>query len=46
VWSVFPRKKQVTIQVPGSVRAVAEDGMITTSLLPGLALEVKDVFGD
>jgi Uma2 family endonuclease len=46
VWSFFPKTRQVTIQVPGSVRVIAEDGVITTPLLPGLAMAVKDIFGD
>jgi len=46
VWRFFPKKKQVSIQVPGSVRVIAEDSVITTPLLPGLALPVKELFGD
>jgi Uma2 family endonuclease len=46
VWRDFPRTKQVTIQVPGSVRVIAEDAVITTPLLPGLALNAKEIFGD
>jgi Uma2 family endonuclease len=46
VWRFFPKKKQVMIQVPGSVRVIAEDSAITTPLLPGLALAVKELFGD
>ena len=46
VWRFFPKKKQVTIQVPGSVRAIAGDEVITTPLLPGLALAVKEICGD
>jgi len=46
VWSFFPKTRQVTIQVPGGVRVIAQDGVITTPLLPGLAMAVKDIFGD
>ncbi|MGA3237200.1 MAG: Uma2 family endonuclease [Bryobacteraceae bacterium] len=46
VWRFFPKKKQVTIQVPGGVRVIAGDEVITTPLLPGLALAVKEIFGD
>jgi Uma2 family endonuclease len=46
VWRFFPKKKQVMIQVPGSARVIAEDSVITTPLLPGLALPVKEIFGD
>jgi Uma2 family endonuclease len=46
VWRFFPKKKQVTIQVPSSVRVIAGDEVITTPLLPGLALTVKEIFGD
>jgi Uma2 family endonuclease len=46
VWRVFPRTKQVTIQVPGSARVIAADAVVTTPLLPGLALTVKEIFGD
>jgi Uma2 family endonuclease len=46
VWRFLPKKKQVMIQVPGSVRVIAEDSVITTPLLPGLALSVKEIFGD
>jgi Uma2 family endonuclease len=46
VWRFFPKKKQVTIQVPGNTRVIAEDSAITTPLLPGLALAVKELFGD
>jgi Uma2 family endonuclease len=46
VWRFLPKKKQVMIQVPGSIRVIAEDSVITTPLLPGLALSVKEIFGD
>jgi Uma2 family endonuclease len=46
VWRLLPKKKQVMIQAPGSVRVIAEDSAITTPLLPGLALAVKELFGD
>jgi Uma2 family endonuclease len=46
LWRFFPKKKQVTIQLPGNVRVIAEDEVITTPLLPGLALAVKEIFGD
>jgi Uma2 family endonuclease len=46
VWRFLPKKKQVMVQVPGSVRVIAEDAVITTPLLPGLALAVKEIFGD
>jgi Uma2 family endonuclease len=45
VWSFFPKTRQVTIQLPGSVRVIAEDSSITTPLLPGLSLSVAEVFG-
>jgi Uma2 family endonuclease len=45
VWRFFPKTGHVTIEVPGGVRAIAEDGVITTPLLPGLTLLVKDIFG-
>jgi hypothetical protein len=35
----------VTIQVPGSVREIAPDGVITTPLLRGLELSVQQIFG-
>ena len=38
VWRFFPKTRQVTIEVPGGVRVIAADGVITTPLLPGLAL--------
>jgi len=46
VWRVFPRTKQVTIQVPGGARVMAADAVIATPLFPGLALTVKEIFGD
>jgi Uma2 family endonuclease len=46
MWRVFPRTKQVTIQLPGSTRVIAADAVITTPLLPGLALSVQEIFGD
>jgi Uma2 family endonuclease len=46
VWCFFPKTRHVSIQVPGSKRVVAVDGVITTPLLPGLALSVQEVFGD
>ena len=46
VWCFFPKTKRVTIQVPGSVREIAADGFITTPLLPGLMLSIKEMFGD
>jgi Uma2 family endonuclease len=46
VWRFFPKKKQVTLQVPGSVRVIAGDEAITTPLLPGLALSLQEIFGD
>jgi Uma2 family endonuclease len=46
MWRFFPKKKQVTIQVPGGVRAIAGDEVITTPLLPSLAIEVQEIFGD
>src|ERR1700722_1132131 len=38
VWRFFPKTKHVMIRVPGSVRMLAEDSVLTTPLLPGLAL--------
>ena len=46
VWCFFPKTRHVSIQVPGSVREIAADGVITTPLLPGLALSVQEMFGD
>jgi Uma2 family endonuclease len=46
VWRFLPKKKQVTIQVPGSARVIAGDEVITTPLLPGLALSLQEIFGD
>ena len=46
VWRFLPKKKQVMIQVPGSVQVIAEDSAITTPLIPGLTLAVKELFGD
>jgi Uma2 family endonuclease len=46
VWCFSPKKKQASIRVPGSERAIAVDGVITTPLLPGLALSVREIFGD
>ena len=46
VWRFFPKTKQVTIEVPGSVRVISVDSVITTPLLPSLALSVKEIFGD
>jgi len=46
VWRFFPKTKHVMIQVPGSARVIGEDAVITTPLLPGLALSVKEIFGD
>jgi Uma2 family endonuclease len=46
VWRSFPKTKHVMIQVPGSARVIGEGSVITTPLLPGLALNVKEVFGD
>jgi len=46
VWRFLPKKKQVMIQVPGGAQVIGEDAVITTPLLPGLALTVKEIFGD
>ncbi len=46
VWRFFPKTKHVMIQIPGSARVIAGDSVITTPLLPGLALTVKEIFGD
>jgi Uma2 family endonuclease len=46
VWRFFPKKKQVTIHVPGSARVITGDEVITTPLLPGLALSLTEIFGD
>jgi len=46
VWRFFPKKKQVMIQAPSGVRVIPADADITTPLLPGLALAVKELFGD
>jgi Uma2 family endonuclease len=46
VWRFLPKKKQVMIQVPGSARVIAGDEVITTPLLPGLALSLQEIFGD
>ena len=46
VWRFFPKTKQVTIQTPSGSQVIAGDSVITTPLLPGLALSVKDLFGD
>jgi Uma2 family endonuclease len=46
VWCFFPKTRHVSIQVPGSKRVMAADGVITTPLLPGLALSVQEMFGD
>ena len=46
VWRFFPKTKHVMIQIHGSARVIAGDSVITTPLLPGLALTVKEIFGD
>ncbi len=46
VWRFFPKTKHVTIQIPGGSRVIAGDSVITTRLLPGLALTVQEIFGD
>jgi Uma2 family endonuclease len=46
VWRFFPKTKHVMIQVPGSARVIGEDAVITTPLLPGLTVAVKELFGD
>jgi Uma2 family endonuclease len=46
VWCFSPKKRRASIRVPGSERAIAVDGVITTPLLPGLALSVQEIFGD
>jgi Uma2 family endonuclease len=45
VWCFFPKTRHVSIQTRGSKRVVAADGVITTPLLPGLALPVQEIFG-
>jgi Uma2 family endonuclease len=41
---VFPRTKQVSIQVPGSAPVMPADAVIATPLLPGLALTIREIF--
>jgi Uma2 family endonuclease len=45
VWCFFPKVRRVTIRVPGGMRVIATDGFITTTLLPGLAIPVREMFG-
>lgn len=45
VWRVFPKTKQVTIEVAGGARVITENSAITTPLLPGLTLAVNQILG-
>ena len=45
VWIVYPEEKEVHIHRPGQgAQIVAHDGTLTTDLLPGFELPVKDIF--
>ena len=46
VWRFFPKTKQATIQTRDGSRAIPADSALTTPLLPGLAVSVKDLFGE
>src|ERR1051326_4256851 len=46
VWRVYPKTGHVTVHLPGKSHDIGEDAMLTTSLLPGLSLNVRQPLGD
>ena len=45
VWRVDHKKQSVTIYLRDASRVVADDVIVTTPLIPGLALSLKEIFG-
>lgn len=43
VWLVYPKTKHVVVHLGGTARVVAEDQSVTTPLLPGLELSVREM---
>jgi len=46
VWRVYSEDRCILVYLPGRWHEVAEDEVLTTPLLPGLALPVRDVLGE
>jgi Uma2 family endonuclease len=46
VWLVYPKTRHVDVHVPGRVQVVNADSAITTPLLPGFSMPVKEILGE
>ena len=46
VWRVYRRTRHVIVHMPGRVHEVGENETLTTPLLPGLALSVREILGE
>ncbi|HJZ95811.1 MAG TPA: Uma2 family endonuclease [Candidatus Solibacter sp.] len=45
VWRIYPKTRHITIHLLGNSHDVGEDEVLTTPLLPGLALSVREILG-
>jgi len=45
VWRIYPKTRHVTVHEPGKSHDVGERETLTTPLLPGLALSVREILG-
>ncbi len=45
VWRVYEKTRRIVVHVGDSSRTVLENDSVTTPLLPGFALSVREVLG-
>jgi Uma2 family endonuclease len=43
VWLVYPKTRHVIVHLPGSLRKITEHESVTTPLLPGFELSVREM---
>jgi Uma2 family endonuclease len=46
VWRFYPKTRHVTVHEPGKSHDVGRDEILTTPLIPGFTLNVREVFGE
>lgn len=46
VWTIYPEDRFVLLRFPGSLHEVAENQSLTTPLLAGLSISVREILGE
>jgi Uma2 family endonuclease len=46
VWRVYRKTRHVDVHTPGACRVIGADGVVTTPLLPGFSMPVKEILGE